>query len=252
MAVSAAVRSEWVEYSSQGARIRGYLALPDAAGVWPTVIMVHENPGLTEHRQEVTRRLAREGYAVLTPNLWSRLGGKAPSGATEEERRRNIAVNSPDEQVFSDIMQGYALLRERPAADTRRIGLMGICMGGSKGFYAACRSPAFRCFVDFYGAISRVEYTPNGEERRSYLPLARDLACPIQYHVGDQDPVCPMDEVELLREELAIHGKPAEFYVYPGAVHAFHDDTLPQRYHPEAAALAWERGLEFYRRYLQA
>src|SRR5919199_858826 len=102
MSVSAPVRAEWVEYPSEDITVRAYLALPEGRGPWPTVIMVHENPGLTEHREDVTRRLAKEGYAVLTPNLWSRFGGKAPTGATEEERRRNIAVNSPDEQVFSD------------------------------------------------------------------------------------------------------------------------------------------------------
>ncbi len=244
MSVSAPVRTEWVEYPSGGITVRAYLALPDGRGPWPTAIMVHENPGLTEHRQDVTRRLAAEGFAVLTPNLYCRVGDQQPQGAEA------IARATPDEQVFADVMAGYAYLRGRPEARPDRTGLYGICMGGSKAFYTACHSNAFRCLVDLYGAIRRLSYGPSGPEQSSYLPLVPQLSCPIQYHVGDQDHVCPMVEVEALREALARHGKEAEFYVYPGAVHAFHDDTLPERYHPAAAALFWERAVVFLHRHL--
>ena len=37
-----------------------------------------------------------------------------------------------------------------------------------------------------------------------------------------------------------------QIYIYEGAKHAFNNDTNPQRYHPDAAALAWQRTLAFF------
>jgi carboxymethylenebutenolidase len=251
MAVSAPVRAEWVEYPSEGATIRAYFALPDGAGPWPGIVMIHENPGLTEHRQEVTRRLAGEGYAVLTPNLFSRIGGASPDDPSDLERKRQIALATPDEQVFADVMNGCGYLRGRAEVRADRLGLIGFCMGGSKVLYTATHTDAFRCYVAFYGPVKqRAEVTPDRQDH-SYLPYIPNLSGPLLYHVGDQDTACPMDEVEQLRQALAEHGKTAEIHVYPGALHAFHDDRGP-RHHPEAAALAWERTLPFFARYLQS
>lgn len=213
--------------------------------------MVHENPGLTPHRQDVTRRLASLGYVVLTPNLYSRIGGAAPTPDSPQERRRRIKVVTPSEQVFSDLENGRRFLLTTDRVLVDRIGLLGHCMGGSKGFYTACHTDAFRCFVDFYGAVSEAaDMTPSGEPY-SYLSFARNLACPMQYHVGDRDNTCPLDEVEQLRTELAVHRKSAEFFVYPGAAHGFHDDAS-DRYQPQAALLAWERATAFFKAHLAA
>ena len=44
-------------------------------------------------------------------------------------------------------------------------------------------------------------------------------------------------------------GQPVEAHVYPGADHAYHDDTHPH-HHVEASALSWTRTLEFLNRHL--
>jgi carboxymethylenebutenolidase len=123
-------------------------------------------------------------------------------------------------------------------------------MGGQKGFYIATHSSVWKCYLNFYGpVIARGELQPDGKDF-SYLPFAKDLSCPMQYHVGDQDAPCPLEHVELLKQELAKHGKDAQFFIYPGAQHAFHGDHGP-RYHPEAATLAWDRGVAFLDKYLK-
>lgn len=251
MAEAAQPRSEWIEYQSRGATIRAYLGLPAGAGPWPGIVMIHENPGVTDHRMDVTRRLAEAGYVTLTPDLFSRIGGKPPSGANDVERRQKIDNALPDDQVFDDLMNGYQFLKNRDGTIQERIALYGICMGGGKGFYTICRTDVFRCFVNFYGPIIvKAEVTPDGKER-SHLPVAHAASCPMQYHVGDQDVVCPPDHVAQMRDELRRHEKQAEFFVYPGAEHAFHDDSA-RRYAPESAQLAWDRSLVFFRTHLAA
>jgi carboxymethylenebutenolidase len=251
MAISTAVKADWVEYPSRGATMRAYLGVPAGVGPWPGIVMIHENPGMTEHRLDVTRRLAEQGYITIAPDLYSRIGGKPPSGETDVERRQKIDVAIPDVQVFDDLMNGYRYLKNRAETIPDRIALHGICMGGGKGFYTACHTDVFRCFVDFYGPIIvKAEVTPDGKER-SYLPVAHAISCPMQYHVGDQDVVCPPDHVAQLRDELRRHNRQAEFFIYPGAQHAFHDDSA-RRYHREHAQLAWNRALEFFQAHLKS
>src|SRR5438309_10611076 len=125
MAVDTSIRTEWVAYPGDGVEVRAYLAHPEGAGPWPGVVMIHENPGLTVHRQEVTRLLAAEGYAVLTPNLFSRIGGEAPGGADDHERHLKIGLAVPDEQVFGDLVRGHDYVLERPSIARRPMGLIG-------------------------------------------------------------------------------------------------------------------------------
>lgn len=250
MAELSEVKSEWVEYSSRGATIRAYLSVPAGTGPWPGIVMIHENPGMTEHRLDVARRLAGQGYIAITPDLYSRIGGKPPAGGTDVERRQKIDIALPDDQVFDDLMNGYRYLKNRSETIQDRIALYGICMGGGKGFHTVCRTDVFRCFVDFYGPIIvKAEVTPDGKER-SYLLVAHSLSCPMQYHVGDQDVVCPPEHVAQLRELLQRHNKQAEFFIYPGAEHAFHDDSA-RRYHAEHARSSWDRALEFFQGHLK-
>lgn len=245
------VYTEWIEYQSGGETISGYFASPegDTAGL-PAIIMVHENPGIKLHRQDDARQMAAQGYVVLVPNLYSRVGGKMPTGATDLERKLKITLAVPDEQVFQDLLSAAGTLRTRWHVDMTRLGLMGFCMGGSKGFYAVTHSDLFRCFVSFYGPpIARAENQPDGQDH-SYLPFAQDLTCPMQYHVGDKDTTCGIQNVRALEAALHTYGKDVQFFVYPGAQHAFHDET-GERYHAESAPVAWQRALEFFARYLQ-
>ncbi|HEY3115360.1 MAG TPA: dienelactone hydrolase family protein, partial [Chloroflexota bacterium] len=112
MAVETRVRPEWASYPGDGVTVSAYLARPEGTGPWPGIVMIHENPGLTEHRQEVTRLLAADGYVVLTPNLFSRLGGEAPKG-DDHSRHLLIGQATRDEQVFSDLMHGLDFLSEQ-------------------------------------------------------------------------------------------------------------------------------------------
>src|SRR2546430_14756687 len=86
------VTGDWVTFPSIGGDIRGYLALPGTAEPCPAIIMGHENLGLTEHRQAVTRRLAGEGFAVLTVDMYSRIGGAPPRDYSSPAGRREEAV----------------------------------------------------------------------------------------------------------------------------------------------------------------
>jgi carboxymethylenebutenolidase len=49
---------------------------------------------------------------------------------------------------------------------------------------------------------------------------------------------------------LKAAGKRYELYRYDGVEHAFHNDTNEARYNAEAAALAWQRTVDFFKKNL--
>jgi carboxymethylenebutenolidase len=209
--------------------------------------MAHENLGATEHRQDVTRRLAAEGFATLTVDLFSRIGGQPPQDyETQEERRVKAFLAAADEQACPDLLAGVEYLRSVSGVDADHVGTIGFCMGGGTSLVCACTSDAFRAAVILYALpILPARYSPDGAER-SRIDVAPSLRCPLQGHFGEADDVIPLEQVQALEEALRRSGQHVEIYTYADAGHAFHDDTHP-RHHAAAAETAWERSVRFLR-----
>jgi dienelactone hydrolase len=55
--------------------MRAFLARPKKGKKFPTVIIIHENKGLVPHIQDVTKRMAKEGFLSLAPDALSPVGG---------------------------------------------------------------------------------------------------------------------------------------------------------------------------------
>src|SRR5687768_16085130 len=70
------VTSEAVTYeSTDGAKVGGYLSVPNRRGRFPGVIVIHENRGLNDHTRDVARRFAASGFTALAPDALARKGG---------------------------------------------------------------------------------------------------------------------------------------------------------------------------------
>ena len=67
--------TEFIKYPGETGEIRGFLAWPKTGKKFPAVIIIHENRGLQPHIQDVTRRMAKEGFLALAPDALSPLGG---------------------------------------------------------------------------------------------------------------------------------------------------------------------------------
>jgi carboxymethylenebutenolidase len=81
---------------AEGVTMSGLLAMPaDAAGPLPTVMVIHENRGLNPHIQDVTRRMALEGFVALGPDFLSPTGG-TPENEDQARDMNPGARPSPD------------------------------------------------------------------------------------------------------------------------------------------------------------
>jgi carboxymethylenebutenolidase len=242
----------WVVFKSGKDEIRGYFAKPKGGRDLPAIVMCPENLGVIEHRQDVTRRLAKEGYAALTVDPYSRIGGQSPRDfASPEERRIKATLATPDEQVVPDLQAAADYMAALPEIDANRIGAIGYCSGGGQLYAWICgRSRNIKCAVVFYGAPM---VRGNGRRDGKDLDRAADgqkLQMPVLIHHGDADKSVALSAAQRMVDALQKSDQPVEFVIYPGADHAYHDDSHPQ-YHETAAVESWRRTLEFFRRYLK-
>ncbi len=224
-----------VQYPGEGVRMGGYLSWPKAAGRHPGVIVIHENRGLTDHIQDVARRFGKEGYAALATDLLSRAGGTAPLGTADDAR---AAIGKlTQEGVDRDLRATFDYLRGLDFVRGDRVGVVGFCWGGANALRMATQVRELAAAVPFYA------------RNPSPLELVERINCPLLLIYGEDDPFI-MPGVPALEAALKRYGKSYEVKIYPGAKHAFHNDTDAARYHPEAARDAWARSIAFLNRHL--
>lgn len=246
-----AIKAEWVTFPSGGDQVRGYLARPDGPGSFPGIVCAPENLGVTEHRQEETRRLAAEGFAVLTVDPYSRIGGRPPQDyTTAEERRSKAFIAARDEVVVPDCQAALTWLRQQPGVKADRCAGLGYCLGGGTVLAWAAQSEDLACAVVLY-ALPEIPgpYTMDGQGS-SRIALAPAMKCPLQLHFGENDEAIPLEAAKRLKAALEAEAPvDVSFYLYPGARHAYMDSTL-DRYHPQAALLTYQRFVEYFKQRL--
>jgi carboxymethylenebutenolidase len=222
-----------IEFARNGRPVGGYLARPQGAGPFPAVIVIQEWWGLNEHIKNVAERYAREEYIALAPDLYR---GKVTADPNEAGKLMG-ALNR--EEAVKDLLGAIQHLRAMKEVRGDRIGVTGFCMGGSYALLLPCRTKEIRAAAPYYGEIP--------DEA-----ALRNLACPILYVYGDADFWITKDEVKRLEASLKKLGKPGEVKIYPGAPHAFFNDTRQDVYRQTEAQDAWRRTLDFFAKHLKA
>jgi len=232
-------------FLSDGATLRGAAAWPDAGGPVPGLVLVPDVRGLSDHYRGLVRRFAAEGFFTLALDLYSREG--APDLPDMGAVARWIRSLS-DRRVLGDIAAAVDFVAARPEVGGAAVGITGFCMGGQYALMAACTMSRLAACAAWYGMLRYVE--TDDVKPASPLDLAPGLGCPYLGLFGAEDALIPPADVEELRAILTRGKKTFAIHVYPGAGHAFFNDTRPDAYRPEAAADAWPRAIAFLRRHL--
>jgi carboxymethylenebutenolidase len=232
----------------------GHLAHPagTAPGGYPGVVVIHDVWGLADHTRDVARRLAGEGYAALAVNLYRRL----PAVQIDDPGRFIRELSDP--AALAEVQAGIDFLAREPAVSGHRVGVVGFCMGGMYALLAAAGCRGLSAAVVFYGLLSHGHGLLRAEggldparKPREPVRAAAEIGCPLLAFFGEEDEFVPLSDVAQLREALSGAAHPADVVVYPGAGHAFMNDTRPAAYRPELARRAWARMLGFLRRELR-
>jgi carboxymethylenebutenolidase len=218
---------------------------------WPGVVFIHDVWGLSDHYRAIAGRFAAAGFGALAVDLYRREG--------------EVAISDPgawirdlsDPQVVSDIGDAADLIRAR-LGDSAKVGVVGFCMGGTYALLSGCEAGArVDAVVPFYGLLSHAHgllHDPSGLDRAKKpiepLEAAERLQCPLLGFFGAEDDFVPVADVQALESAVAASGAEAEVVLVAGAGHAFMNDTRADAHRAEAAAVAWERTVDFLGRCL--
>tara|TARA_R110002073_G_scaffold4213_4_gene28047 strand:- start:3128 stop:4018 length:891 start_codon:yes stop_codon:yes gene_type:complete len=224
------LKSEYVEYDSpNGAgKMRGLLTrLKDQTTKLPGVIVVHENRGLNPHIEDVARRTALEGFVAFAPDALFPLGGYP---GTDDEGR-TLQQKRDRNEMLEDFISAHGFLEAHNEC-TGNVGVVGFCFGGSISNNMAVHVPSLKAAVPFYGGQAATEDVPK-------------IKAPLLIHYGELDKRVnagwPAYEAA-----LKANNKEYTMHMYPNVNHGFHNDTTP-RYDKEAATLAWNRTIAFFK-----
>ncbi|MFA5487942.1 MAG: YghX family hydrolase [Candidimonas sp.] len=225
--------AQYITYPSpQGhGQVRGYLVRPAKGdGKYPAVVVVHENRGLNPYIEDVARRLAKAGFVALAPDGLSSKGGYPGNDDMGREMQQQV----DPKKLMNDFFAAVEYMGGHEYA-TGKVGITGFCYGGGVANAAAVAYPELAAAVPFYGRQAGPEDVPR-------------IRAPLLLHYAENDPGIAQGW-PAYEAALKEHGNTYEAYVYPGTNHGFHNDSTP-RYDERAAKLAWDRTLDWFKRYL--
>jgi carboxymethylenebutenolidase len=264
-----------LSYQGGVGEVQAFLARPQGSEPRPAIIVIHDIAGLRDHTKDVAQRFVEQGYVALAPHLFSRpeLGriltraniaaalqfmagldpqrrsdmayigeemARLPEGQRQIVGQTNAALfgDATRDGVIQDLRAAVDFLNSQSYVKTGQIASLGFCWGGGMSFQLACHARLAGSVV-FYGSNP----TP--------LEGVADIAGPVLGLYGGEDMRINADLDKLVKAVVEAR-LDFEMRLYPGARHAFFDDTNPQVYHEAAARESWDRVLRFFRRTLAA
>lgn len=203
---------------------------PQEKGAYPGIVLLHEWWGLNSQITDLGARLACEGYGVIIPNLYGRLGGMVTANAEVADA---LMGKLNDSLILQDINSCCEYLNTREYIKRNIHGVVGFGMGGTLAIRFASQRKRLRAAVSYYGRI------PESDS------AVKDLYCPVLYHRGEKDTWVSQQDIERFNVSAREQQKRVEIRTYPGAGHAFSNETRPDSYHAEASAEAWNATASF-------
>jgi len=208
-----------------------YVAEPRTRSLKATVMVIHENRGLTAHIKDVARRIGLEGFRAVAPDFLS-LSGGTPAN---EETARDAIGKLDLGKVTADAV---AMLDELSKSSRGgKAGAVGFCWGGAFiDRLAVAAGARLDAGVSYYGPA------PDPSE-------AVKVQAPLMIHLAGLDTRVAQTAFPWINA-LRSAGKPVTYFGYDGVNHAFNNDTSAERFNKAAADLAWQRTISFFKKHL--
>jgi len=214
--------------AKDGHSLGAYLAEPTGTPRGGLVVL-QEIWGVNDHIRKVADGYAADGYLAVAPEIFDRVERDlAMDEYTTETRNKGFGV-------MQKVNHDDALLDIDAAAESvsnaGKTGIVGYCFGGRLAWLSAGRLSGLSAAVAYYGGG---------------IPgmMAEKPRCPVMLHFGERDQHIPVDSVK----EFGKAHPSLPIYMYP-ADHGFNCDQRGS-YDADAAKLARERTLEFFRKHI--
>jgi len=223
------MKTETLDLNPAYGATTAYVAHPDGDAT-AVVLLIQEWWGINDHIRDIAGRYANEGYICVAPDLYR---GKLAKDSTEAAQlMQALTIEDGLETIRA------AIVETKRTHSVQKFGITGYCMGGTFALRAACEISDLAAAAPFYGDIP-------GDD------VLKKLTVPTLFVAGKLDAWINPAKVNTLSEAARKFDLPVEVVSYD-ADHAFFNDTRPQVYNAEAAADAWRRVLDLFRKTLAA
>lgn len=218
-------------------------------GAFPPVILYMDAPGIREELYDFARRIAGQGYTVLLPDMYYRLGSlrfDLSKGGASEQSKMFEAMNSlSNALVMSDTQAMLNWLADDPAGKPGPVACIGYCMSGQYVVSAMGSFPdRFAAGASLYGVniVTDAVDTPH--------KLAPRIKGELYFGFAETDQWVPGNVIPDLETELDNNGVSYTLDIWPGTGHGF---CFPQReaYVESAAEAVWTKVFDLFQRRLQ-
>jgi len=216
-----------ITYPGETDEIQAYYARPKKNQKFPGVVVISEIWGLVPHIEDVTRRVALEGFIALAPDPLSPLGGTPEDAGEAVKMMREL----DGDETTKNLIAAVEYLKTHPQS-TGKVGVTGFCWGGGMTGAVAVNTPDVQAAVPFYGRQPALEDVP------------KIKASVLAHYAGEDERInAGIPDFKAALEKASIEH---EIHVYEGARHGFYNNTRPI-YHEEASKLAWKRTIDFFK-----
>jgi carboxymethylenebutenolidase len=230
------VIEEKIEIRTSDGISDGFLYRPDDKGRHPGVIHLTDIAGIRPSQEDMARRLAGEGYAVLVPNVFYRTGKPPvfdfPRKFGDEQTMKRVAELSapltPD-AMARDASAYVDFLAAHDFVSKGGMGVVGYCLTGKMALYAAkARPDKIAAAASFHGAGLA---TDAADSPHLALPAIQSA---LYFGHATNDRSMPAEAIERLDRALAAWGGQYESEVYEGASHSWTVPDSPVYNQPQA------------------
>lgn len=193
-----------ITYDPSDPAAEGYLAVPEGAGPFPAVILIHEWDGLNDRVRQVADALAAEGYIALAADLYS---GRRGGTVAENQALSGEARSNPD-RLIANLDAAVHFLRARPDV-TGQVATMGWCFGGGVALSYALGGERHEGTAIFYGSLL------DDPDQLSAIPHE------VYGTFGAEDRAPSPEAVERFVAALREAGVPNDVHIYDDVGHGF-------------------------------
>ena len=233
LAFAAPAKTQEVTFASGADAIKGYLAVPEAPGKYPALVVIHEDWGLTGWIKDQTRKLAEEGYVALAVDLYRGQVAYDPQLAYE------LMVSTPPDRALRDLEAAIHFLYVRPDVIKEKMGSIGWSAGGKWSLLLAVNDPFLAVCVSNYGSMPA---NPADIQKIHAAVLAI---------FGADDRYITASDVDAFATAMDGAHKSLDVKVYAHAGRGFENPQDKLGYNEVAAEDAWQRTVAFLNEHLK-
>jgi carboxymethylenebutenolidase len=224
---------------------------PEGKGQWPAVIFYMDGFGIRPAMVEMADHIAKQGYVVLLPDLYYRLGAYGPMVPKEVLKGDFRAIMGPmmastdNHKAAEDTAAFLSYLDSRDDVAGKKVGTVGFCMGGGMAITAAGYYPdRVAAAASFHGGRLATD-----EPTSPHLVVPK-IKAEVYVAGADKDHGYPPEMAQKLEEVLTKAEVRHKSEIYTDKLHGWMKPDMPV-FDAEAAERGWKELFALYARTLR-